>query len=223
MSLVLTLVTGEDHQGEHRTAAGVSGSPGASAPSPGDPAPTGSPSGAPSATDDAVSPSASVSVPAGWEVYEDAERFRIVRPEHWTRSSVDSSYGMAVVNYRSPDKKHRLQVYQVAEASPDASFEQFLSDRTPKPAGFRELDLADLDQDGFTGARPEYLADRVKGEPDVGTWHVYDERFTAADGNIYAIASYGPDGDGRDDELHFLDTALSGFRPPDTNGDGPVD
>ncbi|MGW4561867.1 hypothetical protein ACWEN3_05465 [Streptomyces sp. NPDC004561] len=220
VSLVLTLVVGTGHHGRPQKAGG---SPSVSV-SADSPAPTGDTSGAPSPTADTASPSASASpLPAGWEAYHDVEGFRIARPEGWSRSSVASSYGIAVVNYRSPDKKQRMQIYQVAEASPDASFQQYLSDQTPKPAGFSKLSLVTLDHGDFVGSRMEYLADTIKGEPDVGTWHVYDERFVAKDGRIYAVAVYGPDRNGGDDELRLLDTALSGFCPPDTDCGAPMD
>jgi hypothetical protein len=160
----------------------------------------------------AASPSAP-ELPDGYELYEDDEGFRIALPTGWSRSTVASQFGIAVVNYRSPDREHRLQVYQVAEDSPAASFKLYLSDATAKGHGFRELGLQNLDDGDFTGSRLEYLTDSIKGEPDVGTWHVYDERFVAADGNIYAIAAYGPDADGRDDELSLLTTAVEGFCP----------
>ncbi|MGW1624582.1 hypothetical protein ACWCQR_37325, partial [Streptomyces sp. NPDC002172] len=98
-------------------------------------------------------------------------------------------------------------------------FELYLSDETPKPDGFQELGLTSLDGGPFTGARLEYVAGTISGEPDIGTWHVYDERFVAQDGRVYAIASYGPDSDGGDDELAYLTTAVDWFCPPDTTCD----
>ncbi|WP_329272271.1 hypothetical protein [Streptomyces sp. NBC_01451] len=168
-----------------------------------------------SPTETTAPPSAQVSAPpSGYELRQDTEGFRIAVPEGWTRATVDSLYGMSVVNYRSSDRTHRIQVYQVAEPSPKASFELFLSERTAKPVGFTEIGLDHLDDGTFTGSRLEYLADSIRGEPDPGTWHVYDERFVASDGKIYAIAAYGPDSDGRDDELELLTTALDWFCPP---------
>ncbi|MER7838812.1 hypothetical protein ABTY98_23775 [Streptomyces sp. NPDC096040] len=205
-SLVLTLVVGKGDGPKPATAAASvtptsSARPGVVSESPSD---TGSPS-----------PSASAP-PVGYELRDDTEGFRIAVPDGWSRSTVDSSYGMAVVSYRSADREHRLQVYQVAEESPAASHELYLSAETPKPDGFRELGLTDLDDGRFTGSRLEYLAGTISGEPDIGTWHVFDERFVAPDGNIYAVASYGPDSDGRGDELAYLTTAVDWFCPPDT-------
>ncbi|MFF1303066.1 hypothetical protein [Streptomyces sp. NPDC058307] len=175
--------------------------------------PSGSPT--PSPTEDTASPLASApELPAGYELYEDKEGFRIARPEGWSRTSVASKYGIDVVNYRSTDGKRRLQVYQVAEESPEASFKLYLSADTPKPDGFEKLDLQPVEEDGFTGERMEYRADTLSGEPDIGPWHVYDERFVAQDGFIYAIAAYGPESDGGQDELELLTTALSGFCAP---------
>ncbi|MFD3620225.1 hypothetical protein ACFWWT_34295 [Streptomyces sp. NPDC058676] len=209
VSLVLTLVVrgGDD---EPEVAGGGSPSPSSTAEvsQQNDPSPT--------PTEESASPTVSApELPAGYEEYEDAEGFRIAIPEGWARTTVDSQFGIAVVNYRSADSERRLQVYQVSEESPDASFDLYLSEDTPKPAGFEQLTRQNLDDDsGYTGTRLEYLADTIKGEPDVGTWHVYDERFVAPDGNIYAIAAYGPDADGRDDELELLTTALDWFCPP---------
>ncbi|MFI1567056.1 hypothetical protein ACH4ZX_29085 [Streptomyces sp. NPDC020490] len=214
VSLVLTLVVGKnDDPGRGRAAASTSAGP-----APSGPTSSGPPASSASASTASASPSATAP-PAGYESYDDEEGFRVAVPEGWTRSTVPSQYGIAVVNYRSPDREHRLQVYQVQESSPAASFRLYLSDRTPKPAGFEELDLKTLDDGEFRGSRLEYLADRIKGEPDVGTWHVVDERFFAPDGNIYAIASYGPESGGRDDELRLLTTALDWFCPPYTTCD----
>jgi hypothetical protein len=153
--------------------------------------------------------------PPGYTVYDDAEGFRIALPDGWEqqRSTVQSQYGMDIVNYHDASGDRRLQVYQVAESSPDASFDLYLSSSIPKPAGFRELSLVNLDTADFTGSRLEYVADSLKGEPDIGTWHVVDERFEAADGRLYAIAVYGPDADGRTDESEALATAVDWFCP----------
>ncbi|MDH6624996.1 hypothetical protein M2271_002800 [Streptomyces sp. LBL] len=206
VSLVLTLVVSGDDKPSAAASASES-SPPTEVAQQSDPQPT--------PTEETASPSVSPpGLPAGYESYEDTEGFRTARPKGWTRSTVPSQFGIAVVNYRSADGEHRLQFYQVAEETPDASFDLYLSDQTAKPAGFKEISLTNLDDGEFTGSRLEYLADRIKGEPDVGTWHVYDERFVAADGTLYAIAAYGPDADGGDDELELLTTALDHFCPP---------
>ncbi|MDV9174155.1 hypothetical protein R6V09_29115 [Streptomyces sp. W16] len=211
VSLVLTRVVGsgdDDGKGSHTIAAG------STSPGPTDVSPSPSPS--PSVDTGTASPSASApGLPVGYQLHEDPERFRIAYPDGWTRSTAPSSYGMDVVNYRSADSEHRVQVYQVEEPSPDASFDEFLSDRTAKAPGFREIARENLDDGTFTASRLEYTADSIRGEPDIGTWHVYDERFVASDGNNYAIAVYGPDADGSADELELLNTALSWFCPPD--------
>ncbi|MFF0538987.1 hypothetical protein ACWDF1_13305 [Streptomyces coelicoflavus] len=224
VALVLTLVLpGDDGTDDRGAPAGAS--PTASDPTASDPtAPpsasdtstlrTGEP-GTP--TDVSGSPSGTATaLPGGYEPYTDPEGFTVARPAGWVRDAVPSQYGIDVVNYRSSDGELRLQVYQVEEASPEASFELFLSDDTPKADGFRKLSLQNLDDGDFTGSRLEYVADSIKGEPDVGTWHVVDERFVAADGEVYAIAAYGADADGRDDERELLRTALGHFCPPDT-------
>lgn len=218
VSLVLTLVVdpGKGDGKGGRTVAASASAPGSSGPTDVSPSP--------SVDAETVSPSASApELPAGSQSHEDPEGFRIAYPDGWTRSTVPSAYGMDVVNYRSADSEHRLQVYQVEEGSPDASFELYLSDGTPKPDGFRKIALEKLDDGTFTASRLEYTADSLKGEPDIGTWHVYDERFVAEDGNIYAIAAYGPDVNGGDDELALLNTALAWFCPDGTDCRATVD
>jgi hypothetical protein len=215
VTLVLTLVV--DGGDEDDKAGGASPSPTGAVSQQSDPyvSPTPSPTG------ETASPLASEpALPAGYELYEDEEGFRIARPAGWARTTLRSRYGIDVVSYRSADGERRLQVYQVAEESPEASFELYLSADTTKPDGFRKLALKPVGGGGgggngdFTGERLEYLADSLSGEPDVGPWHVYDERFVAQDGFIYAIAAYGLEKDGREDELDLLTTALSGFCAP---------
>ncbi|MFI9153929.1 hypothetical protein [Streptomyces sp. NPDC053367] len=214
VSLLLTFVAGKDDgDGTDARPPATSGSPRVESPSPTDPTPT---------EEESVPPSPTLAAPpAGYALTEDEEGFRTAVPEGWSRSEVDSQFGISVVNYRSPDGTQRIQVYQVAEASPDESFALYLSEDTPRPDGFVQLSLENLDDGDFTGSRLEYLAGSIKGEPDVGTWHVYDERFVASDGQIYAVASYGPDSDGGGDELELLNTALGWFCPPYGTCAGP--
>lgn len=155
-------------------------------------------------------------LPAGYELFTDGEGFTIARPAGWSRDDVDSKYGIDVVNYYSADRTHRLQVFEVSEASPAESHGLFLSDAVQKAPGFTELSLEDLGGAGVPGSRLEYLVDTLKGQPDVGGWHVVDERFEAADGKLYAVAAYTPDAEGREAGRELLRTALSGFCPPAT-------
>ncbi|CAL9445403.1 hypothetical protein [Streptomyces sp. enrichment culture] len=154
--------------------------------------------------------------PAGYELFTDPEGFTIVRPEGWTREDVDSKYGIDVVNYYSADRTRRIQVFEVSEASPAESHALFLSDAVQKAPGFTELSLTDGGSGGDSVSRLEYLVDSLTGQPDVGPWHVVDERFTAADGKVYAVAAYGPDAEDRETRRQVLRTALGGFCPPDT-------
>jgi hypothetical protein len=154
-----------------------------------------------------------VEPPYGYTAHQDPEGFRIAVPDGWQRSTVASQFGMDVVNFRSAAGDRRIQVYQVAESSPEESFQLYLSDEVPKPPGFRKLALESVDGAGVSGTRLEYVADSLRGEPDIGTWHVYDERFRSVDGRIYAIASYGPDTDGGAGALQDLTTALEWFCP----------
>jgi hypothetical protein len=215
VSLVVVLGLGGGHH-DHKGAAPTSSTTATTGPSP-TPSATVSVDSAsedPSTDTPSAYPS-STNPPAGYTTYDDPEGFRIALPEGWQqqRSTVGSQYGMDIVNYRDTSGDRRLQVYQVAESSPDASFDLYLSSSVPKPAGFRELSLVNLDTADFTGSRLEYVADSLKGEPDIGTWHVVDERFEAADGKLYAIAAYGPDADGRADENEVVTTAVDWFCP----------
>ncbi|MER7056106.1 hypothetical protein [Streptomyces sp. NPDC000351] len=227
-ALVLTLVVpgddGTDDRGDHAAvSASASPTPEPSAPEPstlrtdeaGTPA-SGMPRSPSGTAPDGSGAAGGPELPDGYELHSDAEGFTIARPVGWVREEVPSKYGIDVVNYRSSDGALRLQVYQVEEASPDASFELFLSDDTARADGFRQISLETLDDGDFTGSRLEYLADSIKGEPGIGTWHVVDERFLAADGEVYAIAAYGAEADGREDERTMLRTALDHFCPPYT-------
>ncbi|MDH6516996.1 hypothetical protein M2163_006023 [Streptomyces sp. SAI-135] len=206
VALVLTFVVGGGDEDDKAVDASPTPTGAVSQQSGPDDSPTPSPTG------DTPSPLASTpELPPGYELFEDAEGFRIARPLGWSRTTKASQYGIDVVNYRSADGERRLQVYQVAEESPEASFELYLSSDTPKPDGFEQLGLQPVAEAGFTGERLEYRADSLSGEPDVGPWHVYDERFVAQDGLIYAVAAYGLEEDGGQDELELLTTALSGF------------
>lgn len=213
-ALVLTLVVGGDGDG--------GGTDGGTTPTGASTAPTGEPSEQATDTpgpslDETADPSGTSPVPpAGYEVYSDPEGFTVARPAGWTREAVASQHGIDVVTYRSSDGERRLQIFEVAEASPDESFELFLSEDTPKAEGFEQLSLENLDEGDFSGTRLEYLAASLKGGPDVGPWHVVDLRFQAADGKLYAIAAYGPDADGREDERELVETALGHFCPPYT-------
>ncbi|MEU6575011.1 hypothetical protein [Streptomyces sp. NPDC046805] len=215
VSLVVTLGFGVGRNDDKHPAAA------SSSPAPTGPSLTAYPSD--DATTDPSSPAAA-EPPAGYTAYDDPQGFRIAVPDGWEqqRTTVDSQYGMDIVNYHDASGDRRLQVYEVAESSPSESFDLYLSSEVPKPRGFRELSLDSMDTAGFTGSRLEYVADSLKGEPDIGTWHVVDERFQAADGRLYAIASYGPDADGRADEGQVLDTALAWFCPPGADCTAPA-
>lgn len=167
----------------------------------------------PARTEETASPSG---LPAPYRPYADPQGFTLALPAGWSRTTVSSRHGIDVVNYRAPDGGRRLQIFEVSEPSPGESHALFLSDDVAKAPGFTELSLENLDDGDFTGSRLEYLVDSIEGEPDIGTWHVVDERFVAADGRIYTIAAYGADADGRDDERELLRTALGRFCPPDT-------
>ncbi|MFJ3307808.1 hypothetical protein ACIPSA_32925 [Streptomyces sp. NPDC086549] len=222
VSLVVTLgfgVGSDDHK--HAAPASTPATFESSAPSSGSSPSSTSTDLSEESTTDTPTP-IDVEPPSGYVSYDDPQGFRIAVPDGWQRSTVGSQYGMDIVNYRSDTGDRRLQVYEVEESSPDASFQLYLSSAVPKPPGFQELALDHVDTAGVTGTRLEYLAASLKGEPDNGTWHVYDERFGAVDGRIYAIASYGPAAGGGDDELAMLNTALDWFCPPEQTCPAPT-
>ncbi|MFF1694304.1 hypothetical protein ACFVXC_11845 [Streptomyces sp. NPDC058257] len=170
---------------------------------------------------DTAAPSPAGVPPAPYEEVNDKEGYRLAVPRGWVRDVISPGEGYDVVNYRSPKGDRRLQVYRVGEASPYESLRTWL-DETPMPGGFEQLaPLERTDDDGRPAARLDYVADRFKGEPDIGGWHVIDHRFQAVDGNLYALAVYGSDADGRDDEEKFMSTALSWFCPPDETCPAP--
>ncbi|MFI1726770.1 hypothetical protein [Streptomyces sp. NPDC020489] len=211
MALVLTTVVG----GGDKPSTATSSSPVATVSQQSDPYTASESASASASAEPTVGASASVpELDAGYELYDDQEGFRVGRPVGWSRTTTPSQFGIAVVTYDSPDREHRIQVYQVEEATPQASFDEFLSDRVGKAPGFREPDLQPLTDGRFTGLRLEYLADSVKDAPDVGVWHVYDARFVVEGGDRFAVAVYGPQANGGTDELELLDTALEGFCPP---------
>ncbi|GGT31543.1 hypothetical protein ABT368_02570 [Streptomyces althioticus] len=213
VALVLSLVVGDDGGGGG--ADDRAGGPGTSAPQESSPTPEGESEAVPTKTSTTGSPSADPSaLPEGYELHQDAEGFTIARPTGWERETVPSQHGFDVVNYRSPDGFRRLQVYEIAESSPEESFELYLSEDTPKPDGFQQVEMVPLDA-GVEGVRLEYLADSLRGEPEVGSWHVQDVRFRSPeDGKVYAVAAYGAPTDGVDPELELVLVAVEHFCPP---------
>lgn len=193
-------------------------------PAPGQSGETNGDPGGGTGTGDPASPSPSATLPLGYESVRDEEGFRVAVQQDWVanRQTSDSIHGFDVVNYRSADGSRRLQIYEVLEASPDASLDEFMSSGTAKPDGFEQLSLESLGDGGRPAARLEYLADSLTGEEEIGTWHVVDHRFESVDGKLYALTSYGPESDGFDDERTVLDTALAWFCPPNTVCPEPV-
>ncbi|WP_432057672.1 hypothetical protein [Streptomyces sp. bgisy022] len=217
LGLVATLAArsgGDTDERADKPAASASPSPTAGSPEAG---PQGQPPSAPDGGGTASAPSPLVGEPpAGYRLFTDPEGFTIIRPEGWSREEVSSKYGIDVVNYYSADRTRRIQVFEVSEASPAESHALFLSDAVQKAPGFTELSLTDGGSGDDSVSRLEYLVDSLTGQPDVGPWHVVDERFTAADGKVYAVAAYGPDAEDRESRRQLLRTALDGFCPPGT-------
>ncbi|EGX61508.1 hypothetical protein SZN_02192 [Streptomyces zinciresistens K42] len=213
--LVLTRTTGDgdDHAGQDQAAESVTPTGPEQPPTP-ESLTEEVPQETPSPSPTAARP------PSGYESFDDPEGFRAAVPAGWGRTTLSSKYGMDIVNYRSPDGRRRIQVFQVAESTPQESFDLFLSPGTPKAASFRELGRQSFGAGGLGAERLEYLVDSIRGEPDIGTWHVVDTRFAASDGTLYAVAVYGRDDDGREDEVAMADAAVSWFCAPVGTCDG---
>ncbi|MFE0133103.1 hypothetical protein ACFWY6_16255 [Streptomyces sp. NPDC059037] len=175
--------------------------------------------------EDTPSPSAPGGPPDGYETVQDAFGYRLALPdEGWTRSTADAVYGPDIVNYRNFDGSRRLQVYKVQEPSGYESLQVWLDQPKRRlPDGFDRLDLTRADVGGLPSARLDYLADSLKDEPDIGPWYVIDQRFESVDGELYALAVYGADADGRSDEEALMETALAWFCPPEEICPEPAD
>ncbi|WP_447037880.1 hypothetical protein [Streptomyces sp. DSM 118878] len=162
-----------------------------------------------------ASPAPTGALPAAYEEVTDEQGYRLAVPRGWEREQISPAGGYDVVNYRSPDRARRLQVYRVGEATPYDSLRQYLKISTVRDAEeYEQISLERLERDGLPAARLEHVTDRIPGEPENGLWHVIDYRFQAFDGRLYAVAAYGADADGRADEEELLTTALTWFCPP---------
>ncbi|MEU3510559.1 hypothetical protein ABZ733_22180 [Streptomyces longwoodensis] len=185
-------------------------------PSPGDGSGTG--------TSDDATPTdpASPTPPAGYEVLDDSQGFRIALPSGWSRESQASQYGIDVVEYRGPDGVRRVQVFQLMESSPHASVVEAQKAQS-KLDGYRKVHVQYVaDPSGGEAAEHEYTADELNGESGTGApFHVIDYRFEAQDGQRYALIVYGAEDDGREDERALLDTARAWFCPPSTQCEAP--
>jgi hypothetical protein len=175
-------------------------------------------------TSDGATPavSASPTPPAGYEVLDDSEGFRIALPSGWARDSQSSQYGIDVVDYRGPDGVRRVQVFQLMETSPHASVVEAQKAQS-KLDGYRKIHIQYVaDPSGGEAAEHEYTADELSGEVGTGApFHVIDYRFEAQDGERYALIAYGAEDDGREDERELLDTARAWFCPPSTRCEAP--
>lgn len=170
------------------------------------------------------SASTSTAPPAGYEVLDDAQGFRIAVPEGWTRDSQSSRYGIDIVEYRGSDGIRRMQVFQVMEATAHESVVESQK-ASSKLDGYQEIHVQDVtDPSGGEAAEHEYTSDELSGEPATGAgagYHVIDYRFLAEDGEKYALIVYGSQSDGTDAERELLDTARAWFCPPNTQCPAP--
>ncbi|MEU1518396.1 hypothetical protein ABZ490_40695 [Streptomyces sp. NPDC005811] len=169
-----------------------------------------------------ASASASPTPPAGYEVLDDSQGFRIAVPEGWTRESQSSQYGIDIVEYRGPDGIRRIQIFQVMETTVHESVVESQK-ASSKLDGYQEIHVQDVtDPSGGAATEHEYMADELSGEPATGTtYHVIDYRFAAQDGEKYALIVYGSQSDGADAERELLDTARAWFCPPSTECAAP--
>ncbi|MEV0438084.1 hypothetical protein AB0I84_32460 [Streptomyces spectabilis] len=150
-------------------------------------------------------------LPRGYETLTDARGFRVALPIGWSRTSTTGQGGIGVVNYRNYGASQRLQVYEVSEPTPEASFRDFLDDtKVPKSPSFQKLSLETIDE----GQRLTYVTGRIEDEPDVGPWYVVDDRFMAADGKLYAVVGYGSGATDRALVRQLASNARAWFCPP---------
>ncbi|MFI8926436.1 hypothetical protein ACIG3E_01960 [Streptomyces sp. NPDC053474] len=174
-----------------------------------DSADTGDTPSGPSPTD---SPSAAAgSLPRGYETVTDARGFRVAVPIGWSRTAAPGQGGIGVVNYRNYGSTQRLQVYEVSEPTPQASFRDFLDDtKVPKSSAFQKLSLESIAE----GQRLTYVTGHIENEPDVEPWYVVDDRFMAADGKLYALVGYGSTATDRAQVRQLVSNARAWFCPP---------
>ncbi|WP_051854456.1 hypothetical protein [Streptomyces sp. NRRL B-1347] len=150
-------------------------------------------------------------LPRGFESLTDARGFRVAVPIGWSRSSLPGQGGIGVVNYRNYGGTLRLQVYEVSEPTPEASFRDFLDDtKVPKSPTFQKLSLEPVTE----GQRLTYVTGRIDDEPDVGPWYVVDDRFEAVDGKPYAVVGYGSASTDRAEVRQLASNARAWFCPP---------
>ncbi|QDQ13273.1 hypothetical protein [Streptomyces spectabilis] len=150
-------------------------------------------------------------LPRGYETLTDVRGFRVALPIGWSRTSTAGQGGIGVVNYRNYGASQRLQVYEVSEPTPEASFRDFLDDtKVPKSPSFQKLSLESITE----GQRLTYVTGRIEDEPDAGPWYVVDDRFQAADGKLYALVGYGSGATDRAQVRQLVSNARAWFCPP---------
>ncbi|WP_432247350.1 hypothetical protein ACRAR1_04660 [Streptomyces sanyensis] len=153
----------------------------------------------------------------------DEAGFRIAVPRNWSRSTEESQFGIPVVSYREAGSERRLQIFAVAEDTPQDSFDLFLSDGDLQPTGFEQIDMASAGESGADDVRLDYRADSGSDEGGLTNGlRVLDQRFTAEDGAVYAIASYGPESDWGQGTRQRLEIARAWFCPPDYTCSNPA-
>ncbi|WP_431782762.1 hypothetical protein [Streptomyces chumphonensis] len=167
------------------------GGPEASAASPSPPTPT-SPSGSAGPDPSPSLPSASPSVPSaepgllpeGFALVDSAP-YTVAAPEGWTawESGVSTFVGV-------PDESTLLQIFPLEESTSAESMDL---------ARAEAVQLPDYAPDGsglFTPTRADSVLHAYTYEnADFGSRLVVDERFTADDGRLYCLLTYGPAAD----------------------------
>ncbi|MFY1676665.1 MULTISPECIES: hypothetical protein [unclassified Streptomyces] len=217
LGLVVTSLLGSEEEsarppipygGEEPSADPSQPTPGGTTRQPG--APVGTPSAQPTETPVPT-------LPYDYREVVDEAGFRIAVPRDWSRSAEESQFGIPLVTYEETGGERRLQIFTVAEPTPKDSFDLLLSDEDTQPAGFEQIGGAVFaGESGADDLRLDYRTDSASREGGLlNGLRVLDQRFTAEDGEVYAIVSYGPESEGDQGTRKRLDIARAWFCPPD--------
>ncbi|MFF4909799.1 hypothetical protein ACFY2T_33635 [Streptomyces sp. NPDC001260] len=151
--------------------------------------------------------SPATSIGSTYPTVKDSAGYSVVVPQGWTRREKQSALA-PIVYYDSPDDGRQLQIFEVSEASPDASLSMA---ETDPGFGFATLPGYEViaRNQGGTWAELWYRYN----DQDRGPRQVIDHRFQAADGKLYAMRSSGPAKLGHVWIRKPLDLALKSFCP----------
>lgn len=162
--------------------------------------------------------------PAGYERYEDDEGWTADVPEGWKRTAQEREGHPSVVTYESKDGSRRLMIFGVEESDPLSSVQ--LADRylagkeDGKGAeGYHRIGMGKLpgtgSDDGY-GTPAAYLEYTYTDKESGDERRTLDERFSAADGYLYAVTATGAASGKGKAEAKLVKTVLASFCPRGT-------